>query len=155
MIGNVVISEVGCFYVCCTKEDRKTCALYRISSWYHGMYKVVQIWPGLFVCKSGDISPGHIWTTLYNIMRSHNKWIRYNQVQLFTSFSLCYNMAGQLWHKLSFIDAQNDRCMEVLCQSHCRTSLIHQILRYHKRSTSSTLKFMNISPFLEYLCFYT
>jgi len=29
------------------------------------MYKVVQIWPGLFVCKSGDISPGHIWTTLY------------------------------------------------------------------------------------------
>ena len=28
-------------------------------------YKVVQIWPGLFVCKSGDISPGHIWTTLY------------------------------------------------------------------------------------------
>jgi len=29
------------------------------------IYKVVQIWPGLFVCKSGDISPGHIWTTLY------------------------------------------------------------------------------------------
>ena len=28
-------------------------------------YNVVQIWPGLFVCKSGDISPGHIWTTLY------------------------------------------------------------------------------------------
>jgi len=29
------------------------------------MYKVVQIWPGLFVCKSGDIGPSHIWTTLY------------------------------------------------------------------------------------------
>ena len=26
--------------------------------------KVVQIWPGLFVCKSSDTSPGHIWTTL-------------------------------------------------------------------------------------------
>jgi len=26
---------------------------------------VVQIWPGLFLFKSGDISPGHIWTTLY------------------------------------------------------------------------------------------
>jgi len=50
MIGNVVISEVGCSYVCCTKQDRKTCALYRISSWYHGMY---------------------------NIMRSRNNWIRY------------------------------------------------------------------------------
>ena len=27
--------------------------------------KLVQIWPVRFVCKSGDISPGHIWTTLY------------------------------------------------------------------------------------------
>jgi len=34
------------------------------------MYKVVQIWPGLFVCKSGDISPGHIWTTLYIYIKS-------------------------------------------------------------------------------------
>ena len=32
---------------------------------YYDYYKLVQIWPGLFVCKSGDISPGHIWTTLY------------------------------------------------------------------------------------------
>jgi len=23
MIGNVLISEVGCSYVCCTKQDRK------------------------------------------------------------------------------------------------------------------------------------
>jgi hypothetical protein len=29
------------------------------------MYKVVQIWPGLFVCKQAGYSPGHIWTTLY------------------------------------------------------------------------------------------
>ena len=28
-------------------------------------YKVVQIWPGLFVCKQIIICPGHIWTTLY------------------------------------------------------------------------------------------
>ena len=26
---------------------------------------MVQIWPGLFVCKPGGISPGLIWTTLY------------------------------------------------------------------------------------------
>jgi len=38
---------------------------------YDFKYKVVQIWPGLFVCKSGDISPGHIWTTLYY---HPNKW---------------------------------------------------------------------------------
>jgi len=31
---------------------------------YIYIYKVFQIWPGLIVCKSGDISPGHIWTTL-------------------------------------------------------------------------------------------
>jgi hypothetical protein len=28
-------------------------------------YKVVQIWPGLFVCKQVTVYPGHIWTTLY------------------------------------------------------------------------------------------
>ena len=28
-------------------------------------YKVVQIWPGLFVCKQVTVCPGHIWTTLY------------------------------------------------------------------------------------------
>ena len=29
------------------------------------IYKVVQIWPGLFVCKQVTVCPGHIWTTLY------------------------------------------------------------------------------------------
>jgi hypothetical protein len=28
-------------------------------------YKVVQIWPRLFVCKQVTVCPGHIWTTLY------------------------------------------------------------------------------------------
>jgi hypothetical protein len=27
-------------------------------------YKVVQIWPGWFVCKQVTVCPGHIWTTL-------------------------------------------------------------------------------------------
>ena len=31
----------------------------------HSVYKVVQIWPGLFVCKQVTVCPGHIWTTLY------------------------------------------------------------------------------------------
>jgi hypothetical protein len=26
---------------------------------------MVQIWPGLFVCKQVTVCPGHIWTTLY------------------------------------------------------------------------------------------
>ena len=29
------------------------------------LYKVVQIWPGRFVCKHVTVCPGHIWTTLY------------------------------------------------------------------------------------------
>jgi hypothetical protein len=29
------------------------------------MYKVVQVWPGLIVCKQVTVCPGHIWTTLY------------------------------------------------------------------------------------------
>jgi hypothetical protein len=29
-------------------------------------YKVIQIWPGLICVWLNLISPGHIWTTLYN-----------------------------------------------------------------------------------------
>ena len=29
------------------------------------LYKVVQIWPGLIYIVYTQISPGHIWTTLY------------------------------------------------------------------------------------------
>jgi hypothetical protein len=29
------------------------------------LYKMVQIWPGLTVCKQVTVCPGHIWTTLY------------------------------------------------------------------------------------------
>jgi hypothetical protein len=39
--------------------------LSRIRAWQRKMYKVVQIWPGLFVCKQVTVCPGHIWTTLY------------------------------------------------------------------------------------------
>jgi hypothetical protein len=35
----------------------------------HMIYKVVQIWPGLFVCKQVTVCPGHIWTTLYKYPR--------------------------------------------------------------------------------------
>jgi hypothetical protein len=34
------------------------------------MYMVVQIWPGLFVCKQVTVCPGHIWTTLCNVTSS-------------------------------------------------------------------------------------
>jgi hypothetical protein len=31
---------------------------------FTSLYKVVQIWPGLFVCKQVTVCPDHIWTTL-------------------------------------------------------------------------------------------
>ena len=34
-------------------------------------YKVVQIWPGLFVCKQVTVCPGHIWTTLYFVNKAY------------------------------------------------------------------------------------
>jgi hypothetical protein len=33
------------------------------------MYKVVEIWPGLFVSKQVTVCPGHIWTTLYLMLK--------------------------------------------------------------------------------------
>jgi hypothetical protein len=38
----------------------------KINCWHaKAKYKVVQIWPGLFVCKQVTVCPGHIWTTFY------------------------------------------------------------------------------------------
>ena len=49
--GSVELKSSGAIYN--AKQDRQS------------MYKVVQIWPGLFVCKQVTVCPGHIWTTLY------------------------------------------------------------------------------------------
>ena len=38
------------------------------------LYKVVQIWPGLFTLVYTQISPGHIWTTLYNSLAFGRLW---------------------------------------------------------------------------------
>jgi hypothetical protein len=38
------------------------------------IYKVVQTWPGLFVCKQVTVCPGHIWTTLYVLYKKHSSW---------------------------------------------------------------------------------
>ena len=55
------------------------------------LYKVVQIWPGLFVCKQVTVCSGHIWTTLYfkyitrscaglvNEKFSNNAWNKWRQ----------------------------------------------------------------------------
>ena len=42
-------------------------------------YKVVQIWPGLFVCKQVTVFPGHIWTTLYLYMWMNRRWLNYSK----------------------------------------------------------------------------
>jgi hypothetical protein len=46
--------------VCC--HDR---LLIQVNFSLHIMYKVVQIWQGLLVCKQVTVCPGHISTTLY------------------------------------------------------------------------------------------
>ena len=54
----------------CLRFEVFTTVLLKISVFwdvlpYGVIYKVVQIWPGLFVCKQVTVCPGHIWTTLY------------------------------------------------------------------------------------------
>jgi hypothetical protein len=36
------------------------------------MYKVVQIWPGQTVTCLHTNRPGHVWTTLYNVLAMHH-----------------------------------------------------------------------------------
>jgi hypothetical protein len=52
----------------CTRTSPFISASYRTqpdSYFPYLNYKVVQIWPGLIVCKEVTVCPGHIWTTLY------------------------------------------------------------------------------------------
>jgi hypothetical protein len=39
-------------------------------------YKVVQIWPGLIVCKQVTVCPDHIWTTLYINLQTHKTYFQ-------------------------------------------------------------------------------
>ena len=52
------------------------------------IYKVVQIWPGLFVCKQVTVCPGHIWTTLY--FHCNNSTANARQCYVVRIFLFCY-----------------------------------------------------------------
>jgi hypothetical protein len=62
-----IITKVG-LYIHRTWDQRMNC---NIIFWrklkncnLRYIMRVVQIWPGLFVCKQVTVCPGHIWTTL-------------------------------------------------------------------------------------------
>jgi hypothetical protein len=61
------------------------------------IYKVVQIWPGLFVCKQVTACPGHIWTTLY-LCACYCQTYRHNGVfeVLFVVNDIMRNTADEL-----------------------------------------------------------
>jgi hypothetical protein len=47
------------------------------------IYKVVQIWPGLIVCKQVTVCPGHILTTLYFVFYSLHLHVSVSPVTIF------------------------------------------------------------------------
>ena len=69
-------------------------------------YKVVQIWPGLFVCKQVTVCPSHIWTTMYMLydMIWYDIWydicyiydIRYDMVW----YDMWYYMWYDVWYDM-------------------------------------------------------
>jgi hypothetical protein len=52
-----------CMYVQDSEQPAHTHLTLILLKWY--LYKVVQIWPGQFVCKQVTVCPSHIWTTFY------------------------------------------------------------------------------------------
>jgi hypothetical protein len=52
---------------------------------------VVQIWPGLFVCKQVTVCPGHIWTTWYILQKHTHTYYKTHEVQTtIFGFLWCY-----------------------------------------------------------------
>jgi hypothetical protein len=64
------------------------------------MYKVVQIWPGLIVCKQVTVCPGHIWTTLYFYRREAPSCILWERI-----FARLFQQQQAMWK----INRKNDR----------------------------------------------
>jgi hypothetical protein len=77
---DVILSVIHAIFCTCRTQTTLKLSLRPLSTWpnqlcYYwvwklcveviAIYKVVQIWPGLFVCKQVTVCPGHIWTTLY------------------------------------------------------------------------------------------
>ena len=69
LILNVIISTRGATNQLQTRLnfDTTLIPLCRCTNVVIRFYKVVQIWPGLIVCKQVTVCPGHIWTTLYYV----------------------------------------------------------------------------------------
>ena len=90
------------------------------------MYKVVQIWPGLFLCKQVTACPGHIWTTLY----------------LISSCSLLRNMDSILTRSLQFLLQTHSLSSFLLpVTSHFRDFTIfsfHFSYSFHSRAINMT-----------------
>ena len=69
----------------------------RRRSRYLTIYKVVQIWPGLIVCKQVTVCPGHIWTTLYNTHKTHTCFCRGIRKFSVHKFCILYAQCFFLW----------------------------------------------------------
>jgi hypothetical protein len=66
-------------------------------------YKVVQIWPGLFVCKQVTVCSGHIWTTLYILSTVEvDKFPATYMHRWFLKWRLIY-WAQSIWRSLLFV----------------------------------------------------
>jgi hypothetical protein len=77
-------------------------------------YKVVQIWPGLLVCKQVTVCPGHIWTTLYLSIDTALRANDLNLLQLTWFPSLFLSRASALF--TSFISPQFSSSVQEFCR---------------------------------------
>jgi hypothetical protein len=108
-------------------------------------YKVVQIWPGLFVCKQVTVCPGHIWTTLYYIFL-------HVCVCKCMSMDMCL-LACRLAYSVRHVHAPC--CLRPLWPHHIFLTLSHNLHNFRKKVTKhktcvlifSTTSIWNISYF--------
>jgi hypothetical protein len=67
---HIILSSLACLRLRYFSTLSHKCNDFEIKVIEHKMYKVVQIWPGLFTLVYTQISSGHIWTTLYILIFS-------------------------------------------------------------------------------------
>jgi hypothetical protein len=80
-------------------------------------YKVVQIWPGLIVCKQATVCPGHIWTTLYKSYTMDLKPFQQHKVTVMENMQVSTPSTAQLWQGVP-VTASKNRKFNNTKQSH-------------------------------------
>ena len=97
---------------------------------------MVQIWPGLFVCKQVTVCPGHIWTTLYKTVRSNTTNLQEVLTRLALSKLMIFKTTAQFLLSHMVLCPRVIHCVEHIASWQLNSWPYHKHLAFRKGKRS-------------------